>query len=228
MLFRSQFDILWPDLTVKEHLLFYARLKGISLSQEQAVVKQAMSEVYLKKFADLKTKELSGGMKRRLSVAISLVGDPQVVFLDEPTTGLDPENRRQLWDILSQCKGKRALILTTHSMEEADVLCDRIGIINKGNMKCIGNQTHLKNKFGSGYQLFINCYQKKLLEIIKNSIDLQDIHENLLVPNEVKINAEGKTMGIIYKELVKYIKELIPSSKLVRAFQGNFIFEVKI
>lgn len=67
-------------------------------------------------------------MKRRLSIAIALVGDPKVVFLDEPTTGLDPENRRHLWDILVQSKGKRAVILTTHSMEEADVLCSRIGI----------------------------------------------------------------------------------------------------
>lgn len=67
-------------------------------------------------------------MKRRLSVAISLVGDPKVVFLDEPTTGLDPENRRQLWDIISESKSKRAMVLTTHSMEEADVLCNRIGM----------------------------------------------------------------------------------------------------
>lgn len=68
-----------------------------------------------------------GGMRRRLSVAIALVGEPKIIFLDEPTTGLDPENKRQLWDILSQNKGKRAMVLTTHSMEEADVLCSRIG-----------------------------------------------------------------------------------------------------
>lgn len=66
-------------------------------------------------------------MKRRLSVAISLVGDPKIIFLDEPTTGLDPENRRQLWDILVEARGGRAMVLTTHSMEEADVLCTRIG-----------------------------------------------------------------------------------------------------
>ena len=67
-------------------------------------------------------------MKRRLSVAISLVGNPSLIFLDEPTTGLDPENRRQLWNILVQCRKDRAMILTTHSMEEADVLCSKIGI----------------------------------------------------------------------------------------------------
>lgn len=68
-------------------------------------------------------------MKRRLSIAIALVGDPKIIFLDEPSTGLDPENRRQLWNILVESRGKRAMVLTTHSMEEADVLCNRIGSI---------------------------------------------------------------------------------------------------
>jgi ABC-type multidrug transport system ATPase subunit len=87
------------------------------------------------------TKKLPLGMKRRLSIAISLVANPKIVFLDEPTTGLDPETRRQLWNILQDCKNdkRRAMILTTHSMEEADVLCNRIGIVNNGVLKCIGS-----------------------------------------------------------------------------------------
>ena len=89
-----QFDVLWPELTVYEHILFYARLKGCSPSNEHLKVKKAMQEVYLTAFENFKASELSGGMKRRLSVAIALVGDPKIVFLDEPTTGLDPENRR--------------------------------------------------------------------------------------------------------------------------------------
>jgi len=77
-------------------------------------------------------------MRRRLSVAISLVGDPKIIFLDEPSTGLDPENRRQLWDIMAESRGNRAIVLTTHSMEEADVLCNRICIITEGVLRCIG------------------------------------------------------------------------------------------
>jgi len=95
-----QFDLVWPDLTVEEHLLFYARIRGVPDNMEKTLVEKAIKEVYLTRFAGFKTKQLSGGMKRRLSVAISLVGEPQIIFLDEPTTGLDPENRRQLWDIL--------------------------------------------------------------------------------------------------------------------------------
>ena len=101
-------------------MLFFARLKGVEPDSEQEIVNIAISQVMLDKFRDLKVNTLSGGMKRRLSVAFSLVSDPKIIFLDEPSTGLDPENRRQLWDILAAQRGKRAVILTTHSMEEAD------------------------------------------------------------------------------------------------------------
>jgi ABC-type multidrug transport system ATPase subunit len=101
---------------VEEHLLFYARLKGISIKHERNMTDMAMREVSLQKFAAFKSKELSGGMRRRLSVAIALVGDPKIIFLDEPSTGLDPENRRKLWEILSDCRQKRAIVLTTHSV----------------------------------------------------------------------------------------------------------------
>lgn len=93
---------------------------------------------------NFKVHQLSGGMKRRLSIGISLVGDPRIVFMDEPTTGLDPENRRHLWEVLARCREKRSLLLTTHLMEEAESLCDRIGIITKGNLRTVGDQFKLK------------------------------------------------------------------------------------
>ena len=111
-----QFDLLWPQLSVEEHLYFYARLKGIPSRQISKKVQRALQEVKLTKFRRFPSSSLSGGMKRRLSVAISLVGDPQIVFLDEPSTGLDPDNRRQLWEVLSKCQKKRAIFLTTHMM----------------------------------------------------------------------------------------------------------------
>ena len=104
-------------------------------------------------------------MKRRLSIAISMVSKPKIIFLDEPTTGLDPETRRQLWNILHECKKEkdRAMVLTTHSMEEADVLCNRIAIISDGVVRCIGSQARLKSLYGGGYHLFINCHTQKSL-----------------------------------------------------------------
>merc|ERR1712196_192702 len=93
-------------------------------------------------------------MRRRLSLGIALVSNPRVVFLDEPSTGLDPETRRGLWKIVAQVTTiGRCVVLTTHSMEEADALCGRIGIMALGRLKCLGTPMHLKNKFGQGYIL---------------------------------------------------------------------------
>jgi len=121
----------------------------------------------LDRFTEFKARELSGGMKRRLSVAISLVSDPKIIFLDEPSTGLDPENRRQLWDILSKLRGKRAIVLTTHSMEEADVLCNRIGIVTNGILRCCAPQVRLKSLYGGGYHLEISCHKAHYLRKLK-------------------------------------------------------------
>jgi len=102
---------------------------------------------------------LSGGMKRRVSLAISLIGEPKVVFLDEPTTGLDPETKRAMWTLVDMAKLGRAIVLTTHSMEEADALCGRIGIMAYGRMRCLGSSLHLKDKFGEGYKIVVTYTQ---------------------------------------------------------------------
>jgi ABC-type multidrug transport system ATPase subunit len=107
-------------------------------------VEMAIEEVNLTKFRNFLSSSLSGGMKRRLSIAISLVGDPKIVFLDEPSSGLDPDNRRQIWEVLAKCQDKRSVFLTTHMMEEAEALCHRIGIITRGTLRTVGNQLRLK------------------------------------------------------------------------------------
>ena len=90
-------------------------------------------------------------MKRRLSVAISLIGNPKVAYLDEPSTGLDPSARRNLWSVVEAAKADKAIILTTHSMEEAEVLCDRLGIFVDGRLVCIGNPKQLTARYGGYY-----------------------------------------------------------------------------
>jgi len=127
--------------------------------EEERIVNKALKDVQLEECRNMQVMELPLGMRRRLSIAISIVSNPKIIFLDEPTTGLDPETRRQLWNILQDCQRDSdiAMVLTTHSMEEADVLCSRIGIVNNGVLQCIGSQTRLKNLYGGGYHLFINC-----------------------------------------------------------------------
>nr|GEW54428.1 ABC transporter A family member 7-like [Tanacetum cinerariifolium] len=150
-----QHDLLWERLTGREHLLFYGRLKnlrGITLIQ---AVEESLRSVNLLNggLGDKQVGKYSGGMKRRLSVAISLIGDPTVVYMDEPSTGLDPTSRNNLWNVIKLAKEKRAIFLTTHSMEEAEHLCDRLGIFVDGSLQCIGNPKELKSRYGGSYVL---------------------------------------------------------------------------
>ncbi|XP_047316814.1 ABC transporter A family member 2-like [Impatiens glandulifera] len=146
-----QFDILWDVLSGEEHLHLFAAVKGLPPSSINDITKKSLAEVKLAESSKTRAGSYSGGMKRRLSVAIALIGDPKLVILDEPTTGMDPITRRHVWDIIESSKKGRAIILTTHSMEEADILGDRIGIVAKGRLRCIGTSIRLKSKFGTGF-----------------------------------------------------------------------------
>ncbi|GMH31525.1 hypothetical protein Nepgr_033368 [Nepenthes gracilis] len=145
-----QQDLLWDCLTGREHLLFYGRLKNLKGGALMSAVEESLKNLNLFNggVADKEAGKYSGGMKRRLSVAISLIGDPKVVYMDEPSTGLDPASRNNLWNILKHAKQDRAIILTTHSMEEAEAICDRIGIFVNGSLQCIGNAKELRARYG--------------------------------------------------------------------------------
>ena len=116
-------------------------------------IDQRLREVNLYEMKKVVTRAFSGGMKRRLSMAIALIGNPKIVFLDEPTTGMDPKNRQYIWQMIQKMKKGRAVMLTTHAMEEADALSDRIAIIMTGQLRCIGTPLFLKNEYGDGYRL---------------------------------------------------------------------------
>ncbi|GAV76932.1 ABC_tran domain-containing protein/ABC2_membrane_3 domain-containing protein [Cephalotus follicularis] len=148
-----QHDLLWETLTGREHLLFYGRLKNLKGSALTRAVEESLKSLNLFHggVADKQAGKYSGGMKRRLSVAISLIGDPKVVYMDEPSTGLDPFSRNSLWNVVKRAKQDRAIILTTHSMEEAEALCDRLGIFVDGSLQCIGNAKELKGRYGGSY-----------------------------------------------------------------------------
>jgi ABC-type multidrug transport system ATPase subunit len=101
-------------------------------------------------------KNLSGGMKRRLSIAMALVGDPLFLVMDEPTTGLDPETREELWRTLLKIREGRAILLATHAMDEAELLCSRVSILSRGTLKCVGNPASLRERFCPNYSLSVN------------------------------------------------------------------------
>ncbi|KAL7750956.1 hypothetical protein RI367_003536 [Sorochytrium milnesiophthora] len=146
------------DLTVEENLLFFARVRGANKKLAQAYARQAASIVGLTGAAYTRAAEhLSGGMRRRLSIAVALIGLPPVIILDEPTTGLDPGNRMHIWDIIAKIRDRRehCIILISHLMEEVDALTSRIGIMAAGSLRCLGNQVSLKNRFASGYTLYV-------------------------------------------------------------------------
>ncbi|XP_072982182.1 ABC transporter A family member 7-like [Typha latifolia] len=148
-----QHDLLWETLTGREHLLFYGRLKDLKGAALLQAVEESLKSVNLfyGGVGDKQVRKYSGGMKRRLSVAISLIGDPKVVYMDEPSTGLDPASRNNLWNVVKRAKRNRAIILTTHSMEEAEVLCDRLGVFVDGDFQCLGNPKELKARYGGSY-----------------------------------------------------------------------------
>ena len=150
-----QHDVLFGELTVMEHLEIFAGLKGLEGEAAAAEVAEKIAEVGLTEKAGVRAANLSGGQKRKLSLAISLVGDSRAVFLDEPTSGMDPYSRRSTWNILQNNREGRAIILTTHFMDEADILGDRIGIMAEGRLKCCGSSLFLKNKYGAGYTLTV-------------------------------------------------------------------------
>ncbi|XP_057202451.1 phospholipid-transporting ATPase ABCA3 [Triplophysa rosa] len=150
-----QHDVLFDNLTVREHLLFYTQLKGFPRQKIPDEVERIIRILNLEDKRDARSKTLSGGMKRKLSIGIALIGDSKVVMLDEPTSGMDPSARRATWDLLQGEKRGRTILLTTHFMDEADLLGDRIAIMAGGELQCCGSPLFLKNKYGAGYHMVI-------------------------------------------------------------------------
>ncbi|XP_020292793.1 ATP-binding cassette sub-family A member 5-like [Pseudomyrmex gracilis] len=148
-----QHDILFDLLTPREHLEFFAAVRGIPRPKIQHEVKKTLKDIDLVEKADSFVKYLSGGQKRKLSVGIAIIGDPKIIILDEPTAGVDPYSRRQLWSLLQSRRHGKVILLTTHFMDEADILADRKAVISKGKLRCCGSSLFLKNKFGIGYHL---------------------------------------------------------------------------
>ncbi|XP_033473300.2 uncharacterized protein abca12 [Epinephelus lanceolatus] len=147
-----QVDALDNLLTGEEHLYFYARIRGVSKREIDRVVNYLLKRLELGYHRSIITDGYSCGTRRKLSTALALIGHPQILLLDEPSSGMDPHTKRHLWKIISEeVKGKCAVVLTSHSMEECEALCGRLAIMVKGQFRCLGSLQHIKNRFGSGF-----------------------------------------------------------------------------
>ncbi|MGB3788201.1 MAG: ABC transporter ATP-binding protein [Phormidesmis sp.] len=140
------------DMTVWENMEFHGRMHHIPATQRQEAIRRWLAYMSLSDRTNDKVKTLSGGMKRRLQIARALLHQPSILFLDEPTVGLDPQTRRRLWEIILELnrEHKMTMLLTTHYMEEVEYLCDRIGIMDKGTLIESGTLAELRQKHGEG------------------------------------------------------------------------------
>ncbi|KAG0329086.1 ATP-binding cassette sub- A member 1 [Dissophora globulifera] len=225
-----QHDVLFNDLTCWEHMQLYAGIKDLpaeallaSLNEKEynkenerekpSWIRSRLEAVQLWKDRDTMAGRLSGGMKRRLSTIISTIGDPDVLILDEPTTGMDPVHRRHVWTFLAQFKRGRSILLTTHSMEEADALGDKVAIMVSGHLKAIGNTTRLKNKFGNGYRVEIALGQQHTLQSNQ-------------VASVTEINAIAPSQKKIQQEIAEAVKSIIRDSVLLDESGGVMVFGI--
>ncbi|XP_078096553.1 phospholipid-transporting ATPase ABCA3 isoform X2 [Mustelus asterias] len=169
-----QHDVLFDSLTVQEHLYFFSGLKGCPYGKIREEVNQTLRMLKFEDKRKAKVKTLSGGMKRKLSIGIALIGNSKVVMLDEPTSGMDPLSRRAAWDLLQHQKYGRTILLSTHFMDEADLLGDRILIMANGQLQCCGSSLFLKNKYGAGYHMVIvkepHCNVSRITDLVKSFV----------------------------------------------------------
>uniref|UniRef100_G3UHV9 P-type phospholipid transporter n=1 Tax=Loxodonta africana TaxID=9785 RepID=G3UHV9_LOXAF len=222
-----QHNILFHHLTVAEHILFYAQLKGKSWEESQLEMEAMLEDTGLHHKRNEEAQDLSGGMQRKLSVAIAFVGDSKVVILDEPTSGVDPYSRRSIWDLLLKYRSGRTIIMSTHHMDEADLLGDRIAIISQGRLYCSGTPLFLKNCFGTGFYLTLVRKMKNIQSrtrgdkgtcscVSKGSSSRCPACVDELTPEQV---LDGDV-----NELMKLVHHHVPEAELVECIGQELIF----
>ncbi len=152
-----------PNLSVKENLELICGIHGFSKEKTKAKTEELSGQFALESVLERKAGKLSGGWQRRVSIAMALISEPKILFLDEPTLGLDVIARHDLWEAIRSLKGKITIILTTHYMEEAEVLSDRIGIMKSGRLLAVGTAEELKQKVGT------NDFETAFVSIVKEA-----------------------------------------------------------
>ncbi|CAF1095920.1 unnamed protein product [Adineta ricciae] len=214
-----QFDALDVLLTAREHLYFYARLRGIKEKNISFIAECLLKQLGLTLWADRPSGHYSGGNKRKLSTAISLIGNPSIIFMDEPTTGMDVRAKRFLWNCILTLtrQDRKSVVITSHSMEECETLCNRLVIMVAGEFKCLGSVQHLKEKFGDGYtilirtnvdvdrQIVIDYIQKSIREAIVKEEHNKMIH--FRVSPNISLHRMFTVLETAREELINLIED---------------------
>jgi len=167
----TQSNTLWNFMTIRQHLRVYSYMKGLSKNEANESIEYLLEIFNLKDHADKKIDQLSGGTKRKLSVALSVLKVPDVIFLDEPTTGVDPIGRSQIWRLLKMLMKEKPItvILSTHYIEDAELIADKLGIMVNGGFATIGNMVELRKKY-ENYLIVIDETELKVLDEIKLAV----------------------------------------------------------
>uniref|UniRef100_A0A1Y1MN73 ABC transporter domain-containing protein n=2 Tax=Photinus pyralis TaxID=7054 RepID=A0A1Y1MN73_PHOPY len=204
-----QSNLQFHALTVLHHLKFYGILKGLSADDAIEEAEHMIGVTNLSSKKNCLPSELSTGMQRRLSISVAVIGSNNVVILDEPTAGLDPECRRDIWNILIRLRGYRTIIVTTHSMEEAEVLGDRIAIMDRGVLKSYGTPIFLRNKLGAGSHIAVKLKKssdvERLVSAVKKNPNLND-KPKTVARDEITICVSSSTNNEI-RDAVKWFED---------------------
>ena len=187
-------------LNIKDNLFYQGLLYGLARKELKKRVDAALVWSKLEKYRKKRFHQLSGGMQRRLIVARAMLSDPEILLLDEPTTGLDPQSRRQVWDYIKELKEKgKTILLTTHYMEEADILCDKISIIDHGRIIASGTPDELKKILDNKIVIDISLYSEVVSEYIERGLN------SIIGVNYVKIRNHGIRIGVSDDAVVEHV-----------------------
>jgi ABC-2 type transport system ATP-binding protein len=162
--------VLWEYLTCSEQMMFVATMSGLSSSAARKNTKELLNKLNLEEKKNKTARTLSGGLKRRLNLALALVHDPEIIILDEPEAGLDPQSRVMVRDFIKSLAKKKTIVFTTHNMDEADRVCNRVGIIDRGKLLIADSPENLKKSVGEGDVLEITLQNERQASRLENKL----------------------------------------------------------
>jgi ABC-2 type transport system ATP-binding protein len=201
----TQETVVEPELSARQNLALFAELYNVPVNIEKKRIDDALKDADLVKFADVKAGTFSGGMKRRLELVKSMIHNPPILILDEPTTGLDIQNRNQLWERIKELnKNGITVILTTQYLEEADVLCDRIAIIDHGKIKALGTASELKALVSTGNILEITAKLENISALVKL---LKKYDVDPIVKGDKITASLGKDSSKLFRKITNEIED---------------------